>query len=133
MYERFFWPTFKEIIEELWRNGLQTLWYGEGNWGRWLKHTAQLPEGSIIYHVDQEDIFEAHRALGERFCISGGIPNDLLALGTPNEVRDYCKKVIDGVAKDGGYIMDASAIIQSDARVENMKAMTDFTLEHGAY
>ncbi len=133
MYERFFWPTFKEIIEELWRHGLQTLWYGEGNWNRWLKHTAQLPEHSIIYHVDQEDIFEAHKALGEKFCISGGIPNDLLAFGTPEKVRSYCKKVIDGVAKDGGYIMDASAIIQSDAKVENMKAMTEFTLEYGAY
>jgi uroporphyrinogen-III decarboxylase len=133
MYERFFWPTFKEIIEELWKRGLQTLWYGEGNWGRWLKHTAQLPERSIIYHVDQEDIFEAHRVLGDRFCISGGIPNDLLALGTPDEVRSYCKKVIDGVARDGGYIMDASAIIQSDAKVENIRAMTEFTLEYGVY
>jgi hypothetical protein len=133
MYERFFWPTFREIIEELWRNGLQTLWYGEGNWSRWLKHTAQLPEKSIIYHVDQEDIFEAHRALGEKFCISGGIPNDLLAFGTPDEVQDYCRKVIDGVAEEGGYIMDGSAIIQSDAKAENMKAMTDVTLEYGVY
>jgi hypothetical protein len=133
MYERFFWPPFKAIIEELWKRGIRTLWYGEGNWGRWLKYTAQLPEGSIIYHVDQESIFEAHEVLGEKFCISGGIPNDLLAMGTPDEVKAYCKKVIDGVAKDGGYIMDASAIIQSDAKVENIKAMTDFTLEYGGY
>jgi len=133
MYERFFWPTFKTIIEELWKRSLRTLWYGEGNWGRWLKYTAQLPEGSIIYHVDQENIFEAHEVLGEKFCISGGIPNDLLAMGTPDEVKVYCKKVIDGVAKDGGYIMDASAIIQSDAKVENLKAMTDFTLKYGIY
>ena len=50
-----------------------------------------------------------------------------------NEVRDCCKKVIDGVAGDGGYIMDASAIIQNDAKVENIKAMTDFTREYGVY
>jgi uroporphyrinogen-III decarboxylase len=133
MYERFFWPTFRTIIEELWKKGLQTLWYGEGDWERWLKYTAQLPEKSIIYHVDQEDIFRAHKALGHKFCISGGIPNDLLAFGTPEEVKDYCRKVIEGVAGNGGYIMDAGAIIQSDAKAENIKAMTESVLEFGTY
>jgi hypothetical protein len=37
------------------------------------------------------------------------------------------------VARDGGYIMDASAIIQDDAKIENMRAMTDFTREYGTY
>jgi hypothetical protein len=133
MYERFFWPTFKQILVELHREGLQTLWYGEGDWGRWLHHTKELPEGSIIYHVDREDIFEASRVLGEKFCISGGIPNDLLAIGTPEEVKVYCKKVIEGVAGEGGYIMDASAIIGSDAKEENIRAMTEYTLQHGVY
>ena len=41
--------------------------------------------------------------------------------------------VIDGVARDGGYIMDASAIVQNDAKIENMRAMTDFTREYGVY
>jgi len=48
-------------------------------------------------------------------------------------VRDHCKKVIDGVAGDGGYIMDASAIMQNDTKTENLKAMTDFTREYGVY
>ena len=71
--------------------------------------------------------------MGEKFAISGGIPNDLLAFGTPQEVREYCKKVIQTVGKDGGYLMDASAIIQSDAKIENMRAMTEATLEYGVY
>ena len=76
---------------------------------------------------------EVHKVLGHKFCISGGIPNFLLAYRTPREVRDCCKKVIDGVARDGGYIMDAAAIVQNDAKVENIKAMTDFTREYGVY
>jgi uroporphyrinogen-III decarboxylase len=98
-----------------------------------LKSFAELPDGAIVYHVDKGDIFEVHKAIGEKFCISGGIPNFLLSYGTPDEVRAYCKKVIDGVARDGGYIMDASAIIQNDAKVENIKAMTEFTREYGLY
>jgi len=132
-FDKFYWPTLKPIIEEIWANGHQVLFYAEGDWNAHLKSFAELPDGAIVYHVDKGDIFEVHKAIGEKFCISGGIPNYLLGYCTPNEVRSYCKKVIDGVARDGGYIMDASAIIQNDAKVENIKAMTEFTCEYGLY
>ena len=132
-FENLYWPTLKPIIEQIWANGHQVLFYAEGKWAAHLDAFAQLPEKSIIYHVDQDDIFEVHKILGHKFCISGGIPNFLLGYGTPEEVREYCKKVIDGVARDGGYIMDASAIIQNDAKIENIKAMTEFTRDYGVY
>jgi uroporphyrinogen-III decarboxylase len=132
-FERFYWPTLKEIVEEIWSRGHQILFYAEGDWDLHLEFVAQLPEGSIIYHVDRGDIFKAHEALGDKFCLSGGIPNDLLAFGTPDDVRSCCKKVIDEVARDGGYIMDAAAIMQDDTEIENLRAMTDFTREYGVY
>ena len=132
-FEKFYWPTLKWIIEELWKRGIQTLFYAEGEWNPNLKYIAQLPERSIVYHVDRGDIFEVHRAVGDKFCLSGGIPNDLLAFGAPDEVRAYCKKVIDGVAREGGYIMDASAIMQDDTKIENVRAMTEATREYGVY
>ncbi len=132
-FNRLYWPTLKPIIEEIWANGHQVLFYAEGNWNAHLKAFAELPDGSIVFHADKTDIFEAHKTLGHKFCISGGIPNYLLSYATADEVRDYCRKVIDGVAGDGGYIMDASAIIQNDAKVENIRAMTDFTREYGVY
>jgi len=109
------------------------LFYAEGDWNAHLNAFAELPDGSIVYHVDKADIFEAHRAIGHKFCLSGGIPNFLLGYDTPKKVRECCKNVIDGVAGDGGYIMDASAIVQDDAKVENIKAMTEFTREYGTY
>jgi len=132
-FDRVYWATLKPIIKELWAAGHQVLFYAEGDWNHHLDAFAELPDASIIYHVDQADIFEVHRKLGEKFCLSGGIPNFLLSYGTPEQVRARCKKVIDEVAGDGGYIMDASAILQDDTSTENMRAMTDFTREHGVY
>jgi uroporphyrinogen-III decarboxylase len=132
-FEKYYWPTLKWITEELWARGHQTLYYAEGEWNPNLKWLAQLPERSIVYHVDRGDVAEVHRALGEKFCISGGIPNDLLAFGSPDDVRACCKKVIDTVARDGGYIMDASAIMQDDTKAENLRALTEFTREYGVY
>lgn len=132
-FREIYWPTLKPIVQEIWKSGHQVLFYAEGNWNPHLDSFAELPDRSIVYHVDMADIFEVHKKIGRKFCISGGIPNYLLGSGTPDQVRACCKKVIEGVARDGGYIMDASAIIQGDAKVENMKAMTEATREYGVY
>ncbi len=132
-FESHYWPTTKPIIEELWRQGHQTLFYAEGDWGHHLDSFAELPDASIVYHVDRGDIFKTHAKLGHKFCLSGGIPNFELAYGTPDQVRAICRKVIEGVAKDGGYIIDASAIMQNDTSVENLRAMTDAAREYGVY
>jgi len=66
--------------------------------------------------------------------LTGGIDvSQLLSFGTPDEVRAYCKDLIDCAGREGGYIMDASAIMQNDSRVENVRAMTEFTREYGVY
>ena len=132
-FDTIFWPTLKPIIEELWRQGKQTLFYAEGKWGPHLKTFAELPEGSIIYHIDRDDPMEVHKALHHKFALSGGVSNYMLAYGKPQEVREQCRKLIQTIGRDGGYIMDASAIMQNDARVENVRAMTEATREFGIY
>jgi uroporphyrinogen-III decarboxylase len=132
-FKSHYWPTLKPIIEEFWKNGLQTLFYAEGKWNAHLDAFSELPDRSIVYHVDRADIFEAHRKIGHKFCLSGGIPNVMLSYGQPAEVRQYVRKVIEGVAGDGGYIMDASAIMQDDTSIENVRAMTEATREFGGY
>jgi uroporphyrinogen-III decarboxylase len=128
-----YWPTLKPVIEEFWKQGHQTLFYAEGSWDYHLDAFAELPDRSVVCHVDRGDIFKVHAKLGHKFCLSGGIPNVLLSYGKPEEVREFCRKVIDGVAQDGGYIMDASAIMQNDTSVENLRVMTEFTREYGVY
>ncbi|MHC1769347.1 MAG: uroporphyrinogen decarboxylase family protein [Verrucomicrobiia bacterium] len=132
-FDSHYWPTLKPIIEEFWKNGHQTLFYAEGAWDYHYDAFAQLPDRSLVFHVDRGDIFKAHEKFGHKFCLSGGIPNVLLSYGKPDEVRAHCKKVIDAVAKEGGYIADASAIMQDDTSVENLRAMTEFIREYGVY
>ena len=53
-------------------------------------------------------------------------------MGSPKDVQEPCSFVIDSVAREAD-IMDASALILSDAKIENVKAMIEFTLDHGTY
>lgn len=133
LFDTIYWPTIRPIFDAIWARGNQVLLYAEGSWEPHLDRIAELPEGSVIYHVDKGSMDVVHRALGGRFCLSGGMPNDVLAYGTPEDVRGCCRKLIDTAAADGGYIMDASAIMQNDATVENVRAMTEFTREYGVY
>lgn len=133
-FRNIMWPTLKPIILELWKNGYRTLFYAEGKWEPHLKTFAdELPERSIVFHCDRDDVFTVKKALRNKFCVSGGVPNRMLAFGQPQEVRDWVKRICKEVARDGGYIMDASAIIQNDAKVENIRAMTEATREYGVY
>jgi len=132
-FDTIYWPTLKPIVDALWAQGNQVLFYAEGKWDAHLDRFAELPAGSIVYHIDRGDPDEVYRVLGRKFCLSGGVPNALLTLGKPEQVREHCKKLIETIGAEGGYIMDASAIIQNDATIENLKAMTDATLEYGVY
>ena len=132
-FESHVWPTLKPCIEEFWKNGHQTLFYAEGKWRHHFDAFRELPDRSIVFHCDQDDIFHVHEKLHDKFAISGGIPNVMLSFGKPNEVRDFTMRVIKEVAKDGGYIMDAGAIMQDDTSVENMQMMTQVCRDHGGY
>ncbi len=92
-----------------------------------------MPARSIVFHCDQDDIFEVHRQLHDKFAISGGIPNTLLSFGKPDEVRSFCRRVLDEVARNGGYIADAGAIMQDDTSIENLRVLTDTVREFGGY
>jgi hypothetical protein len=56
-----------------------------------------------------------------------------LSFGKPDEVRAFCRRVIEEVAREGGYIMDAGAIMQDDTSVENLRVMTQTARECGIY
>ena len=64
-------------------------------------------------------------------CIMGDIPASILQVGTVQDVKDYCKKLIDECGKDGGFIL--SNMPMDYARPENVKAMVDFTRKYGVY
>lgn len=132
-FESHYWPTLKPIIEEFWKHGHQTLFYAEGKWKHHWPAFRQLPDRSIVFHCDQDDLFEAHRALHDKFALSGGIPNVLLSYGKPDEVRAFCRRVLAEVAPAGGYILDAGAIMQNDTSPENLRVLTETARQHGGY
>ncbi len=97
-----------------------------------LEYIKDIPAGKAVYWFEATDMLKAKDILGDRICIRGNVPVSILVAGTPDDVRAYCKKLIDYVGRGGGFILDSSAVV-NDARLENVRAMFEFAKEYGVY
>ena len=93
---------------------------------------ADLPKGKILGFFDSTDIYKAKEIIGKTMCMSGFMPLSLLQTGTPEKVKDYAKKLIDVVGKDGGFIMGPKSAMD-EANPELVKVWFDFTKDYGVY
>jgi len=131
-FETFYWPGLKKVILAVIDKGMTPAIFFEGNYTSRLEHLLELPKGKVMAHFDSTDIFRAKEILKGHICIRGNVPGSLLTAGTTQEVKDYCKKLIDVVGKDGGFIV-CPRVVPDDAKAENIHAMIDFTKEYGVY
>jgi len=131
-FEQFYWPSFKKVIENRLELGGTMCVFFEGDFTKKLEYLLDLPKGKMLVRLDSTDIYKAKEILGGHHCLQGNIPSTLLQAGTVDDVKDYCKKLIDDIGKDGGFILSPRSSTD-EVKPENLKAMIDFTHEYGVY
>jgi hypothetical protein len=131
-WDRFYWPTFKKLVLALIERGATPCIFFEGNCNSRMEYLLDFPRGKLLARLDRTDIFRAKEILKDHICIEGNVPSSLLQLGTVQEVKDHCKKLIDVVGKGGGYII-APRSSTDEVNPENLKTMIEFTKEYGVY
>jgi hypothetical protein len=131
-FDTFYWPTFKKLVVGLCARGGTPHIFFEGKFDSRIEYLLEFPKGKFVARFDTTDIFRAKEILKDHCCIEGNVPVSLLQMGTKEEVMAYCKKLIDVVGKDGGYILSPRSSID-EVKPENLKAMIEFTKEYGVY
>jgi hypothetical protein len=127
-------PSLKLAVSSLISRGITPVLHCDGNWDSNLDCLRELPRGKMILQLDgRTDIFRAKEVIGDHCCLFGDVPSTMLAFGSREEVTDYCKRLIDVVGKDGGFILAAGCEIPPNARPENVKAMIDSATQYGSY
>ncbi len=133
-FEKFYWPTLKAVLLGLINEG--TYLFVEGGYGKRLGRNYRLPgysnTGHTIWMFDHTDMKEVKRKLGGWACFGGNVPGSLLKAGKPQEIENYVKELIDGVAQDGGYILANGAVLDNTTP-ENLHAMLDTGKKYGVY
>ena len=131
-FDKFYWPTMKKLINNLIERGMTPCMFFEGNFTSKLEYLLELPKGKMLARLDRTDIYRAKEILKDHMCIQGNVPSSLLQTGTVEDVKSYCKDLIDKIGKDGGFILSPRSSTD-EVKPENLKAMIDFTHEYGVY
>ncbi len=127
-FKKFYWPTLQKVIVGLVENGCIPFPALEGHWGSRLEVIQDIPKGKTVWMVDQSDMAQVKKTLGQNACLIGNVSSSMLSLGTPQEVKDYVKKLIDTAGQGGGLIVGNGAFFD-EAKPENVKAMVDAARE----
>jgi len=131
-YKKFYWPTFRQVLMGLIKEGVVPLVAAEGGYNTRLDIVKDLPKGTTLWLIDQSDIIKAKKNLGQVACLAGNVPSAMLDLGTSQEITDYCKKIIDACGKGGGFILSNGSFFD-EAKAENVKAMVAAAKQYGGY
>jgi len=126
VFERFWWPYTQEIVDAFWSEGIVTIFHLDQCWDKNLPYFKNLPKGSAVLELDGlTDIFRAKEILRGHLCFHGDVPAALLSIGKPEEVESYCKKLIDKVGDDGGFILGVGCATPPNVKPENFEAMIE--------
>ena len=133
-FKKFYWPTLKAVVLGLIDNGLVPYLFVEGGYNQRLDIITDpdIPAGTTIWIFDQTDMKEVYKRFKGWACFGGNVPVSMMKAGTPADVENYVKRLIDDVAGDGGFILSTGAVLD-DAQPENLHAMIDAGKKYGVY
>lgn len=125
MFQEYVWPSLKQSIETYHKAGMLCVIHADANWLPMLHHFTELPKGCCHIELDgTTDIFKAYEILQGSQSIRGDVPSTMFAYKTPDDVREYCEKLIE-MGMKGGFMLGSGCEVPMNGKPENVKAMID--------
>jgi hypothetical protein len=122
LWERFVWKYLKAVADMIIGEGAICNLHLDSNWERDLEYFKSFPKGSCVFETDGvTNIHKIKKILGDRMCIKGDVHSSKLVLGNPDEVYDYCVKLIKDISP--GLILSSGCSVPPNAKLENVRAM----------
>ena len=132
-FVKFYWPCLRALIMGLIDAGIRPIVYTEGDYTARLKYFQDLPSRKFVMHYQDVDRVLAKQLLGDICCFWGNVPSTLMCTGTPEQIKDDVKELINIFGDNGGLVVDSTIGIPDESRPENVQALTDALHEYGVY
>jgi uroporphyrinogen-III decarboxylase len=133
-FEELAFPSLEAVVCRIVEAGMTPILHCDGDWMKNFKALRRLPAKKIILQLDGlTDIFRAKEEIGDHMCLFGDVPADKLVMGSPQEVEEYCHRLIEEVGRGGGFILAAGCEIPYNARPENLRALVQSAYKYGYY
>lgn len=132
LYNEFYWPYLKKIILRLLDEGIKSFLFFEGQHEAHLETILELPKGWGIAYFEKTDIIKAKKLLQGHTCVMGGIPMGIVTGGTPAEIQEYIKKLLEEVKPGGGFILAPGVgTAPADTPLKNISAVIEAVEKYG--
>ncbi len=107
--------------------------FAEGSYNQRLEYLGDFPKGWVTWLFDQTDMARAKKIIGDTCCISGNVPASLMVTGQPQQVKDYCRRLIETCAPGGGYILAGGCQATETKNPNNFRVFMEAAVEYGTY
>ena len=132
MWRRYYKPAWRAAFDVVHRHGAKVWFHSCG-------HIAPLLEDLVEIGVDCWNPFPQYVKGNDhgwlkswrkgRLALDGGVDHpNVLVRGTPQQVNDETRRVLDAFAPDGGLLIGPSQVFTEDMRTENIVAFFETAL-----
>ena len=126
-FREFFKPRLKQIFDAIHAAGKTVALHSCGDVSIFIPDFIEI--GLEVLHPVQPEAMDVHavkREFGRDLCLFGGISEQqLMRLGTPDEIRDTVRRERDLLSKGGGCILAPSLDLTHDVPFENVIAFLE--------
>lgn len=132
-------PTIKEITRMAKQAGVPTMLHSCGKSRILVDWFANETDLNCINPLELApmgdcDLKEVKQALGKKIALSGNIhTTDVMLNGTPQRVKEACRKAIEDAGKDGGFILMTGDQCGRETPEANLFAFVEAAKEFGRY
>jgi uroporphyrinogen decarboxylase len=131
LWRRFIKPRISQLYRMTKENGKAVFIHCCGKVQELFPELIEL--GLDVFNPFQPDVmdpYEIKKQYGERLSFYGGVSvQKLLPFGTPAEIHDEVKRLIEHVGRGGGFIISPSHDMPGDIPLENLLAFIEAVIE----
>lgn len=130
IWDNLVWPYMYKLALALIERGITPILHLDQNWDRDLERFLELPENKCIINTDgMTDLRKARKVLGNHVAFMGDVPSQMLTVSTPDEVKDYIRRLLDDIGVKG-VILAAGCDAPTGSKFENLVAIHEVAQEY---
>jgi MtaA/CmuA family methyltransferase len=132
VYRRFAYPFEVRLAADLAAQGVPLVLHICGNTTAIMGDMAAT--GATLLEFDYKaDMARCRTAAGDRVLVGNVDPSGVMALGTPEQVSEECRKAIEVLGANGRFILSPGCTLPATTPAENVEAMLEAAQRYGRY
>jgi uroporphyrinogen decarboxylase len=133
LFQQFARPFHERLIRDLAEEGTVTLIHICGDTSPILDQFAEYP--ACAFEIDYKtDPRQAKVSAGQHHTLFGNVdPSSIMARGTPDDVRETCRQLIELWKPGGRFILNSGCALPASTPPENIHALVGAAAAFGRY